>query len=109
MGYPSKADEVRILMEQADCRPLEQTRAVIRKEELLAMQAEVRRVHVDEKIYHYIVALSQATREHSQLALGLSTRGSLAVAAMARALLWPLIRTSTSFASVTVPMPTDRA
>ena len=85
MGYPSKADEVRILMEQADCRPLEQTRAVIRKEELLAMQAEVRRVHVDEKIYHYIVALSQATREHSQLALGLSTRGSLAVAAMVRA------------------------
>lgn len=85
MGYPEKTDEVEILMEQAEARPLDATRAVISKDDLAAMQAEVKQVYVHKVIYDYIVELSRATRDHELLSLGLSTRGSLAVASMAKA------------------------
>lgn len=85
MGYPEKADEVEILMEQSESRPLDETKAVITREELVEMQEEVRRVYVGKVIYDYIVELSRCTREHSMLELGLSTRGSLAIAGMVKA------------------------
>lgn len=85
MGYPEKKDEIEILMEQAECHPLEEAKAVITKEELLKMQQEVRKIYVHKVIYEYIVELSNYTRNHKMLSLGLSTRGSLAVASMARA------------------------
>lgn len=85
MGYPEKKDEVEILMEQAQSRPLDQVKAVIRREDLLVMQEEVRRVYMSRPIYDYIVELSRCTREHPQIALGLSPRGSLAVSHMVRA------------------------
>jgi MoxR-like ATPase len=36
-------------------------------------------VHVDESLRNYIIALIQATRTHSELALGASPRGTLAL------------------------------
>lgn len=85
MGYPEKKDEVEILMEQSESRPLDATKAVITKDELLEMQREVKKVYVHRVIYDYIVELSRCTREHSMLSLGLSTRGSLAVSSMVKA------------------------
>lgn len=85
MGYPKKEDELEILMEQAESRPLDAARAVITKDELLEMQKEVKKTYVHRVIYDYIVELSRCTREHSMLSLGLSTRGSLAVSSMAKA------------------------
>lgn len=85
MGYPEKQDEVEILMEQAESRPLDAVRAVVTKDELMEMQNEVRKIYVHRVIYDYIVELSRCTREHSMISLGLSTRGSLAVSSMVRA------------------------
>lgn len=85
MGYPEKKDEIQILMEQAECRPLEKTHSVITGAELLEMQEEVRQVFVHRVIYAYIVELSRYTRNTPLLELGLSTRGSLALSAMVRA------------------------
>lgn len=85
MGYPSRADEVDILKSQATARPLDAVRTVITREELLAMQKEVKNVIVKDVIYQYIVDLSQATRSHPGISLGLSPRATLAIASMARA------------------------
>ena len=85
MGYPKKKDEIEILMEQSECRPLDFVKPVIRKEELQAMQEEVRRVFIHRAVYAYIVELSNQTRENPLIELGLSTRGSLSVAAMVKA------------------------
>lgn len=85
MGYPEKEDEIEILMEQAETRPLDFVRPVITKEELQAMQEEVKKIYVHKVIYEYIVELSRCTRNHEMLSLGLSTRGSLAVASMVKA------------------------
>lgn len=85
MGYPDADSEVRILKEQAKVRPLDHIRTVISREELLGMMEDVREVLVREEIYRYIVALAAETRKHPGIAQGLSTRGALAVASLARA------------------------
>ena len=64
---------------------LDRVQPVMQAADLLAMQQEVDEVYMSDEIMRYIVGLSQATRQDSRLALGLSPRASLAVAGMARA------------------------
>ena len=49
--------------------------AVVTPSELLAMQAAVERVVVDESVGRYCVALTAATRTHSDVLMGASPRG----------------------------------
>jgi MoxR-like ATPase len=53
---------------------------------LLELQRQVWEVHVDDTVRDYIVRLVQATRSHSDLALGASPRGSLSLFKTAQAL-----------------------
>lgn len=85
IGYPDKTDELKILMTRDNSNPMNTVRAVINGDELLAMQEEVERVHIHEVVYQYIVDLVGATREHEMIELGISPRGSLALAKMAKA------------------------
>jgi len=48
-------------------------------EELLLIQEQVRNIHVDPSIREYIVAIANATRNHQNIYLGASPRGSLAL------------------------------
>ena len=59
---------------------------VIGRELLMRARAEVRAVHVADSLHDYLVDLVRATREHPAVALGVSTRGLLALARAARAL-----------------------
>lgn len=85
MGYPDADSEVKILREQAAFRPIDFVESVITKGELLSMIDEVKQITVRDEIYQYIVALAAETRKHPGIAQGLSTRGALAVASLARA------------------------
>jgi MoxR-like ATPase len=89
LGYPTRDDEVIVLDRQQYSHPVETLEQVVSAEDLLAAQAEVRQVHVSVELRQYIVDLSSATRRHSDVYLGASPRGSLALfrAAQARALL----------------------
>ena len=77
--------EMAILKGQAQQNPLAQVRPVTNRQELLEMQAQVRRVLVSDTVYQYIVTLCSETRRHPGIELGLSPRGTLALAAIARA------------------------
>lgn len=85
IGYPDEKDELQILKVQAHATPLNDVRTIITRNELIQMQHEVKYVTVQDCIYEYMVRLSAATRKHPGITLGLSTRGTLAVAAVARA------------------------
>lgn len=85
MGYPSKDDEITILKNQALKSPLQSIRPVTNKQELLQMQAQVRQVMISDPIYQYMVNLSTETRRHPGIELGLSPRGTLALASIAKA------------------------
>ena len=54
--------------------------------ELLALSERISDIHVDETLERYILALVRATRTHPEVALGASTRGSLALYKTSQAL-----------------------
>ena len=86
LGYPSMADEKQILLNLWREHPITQLGQIVNGDDLLALQAQVWEVHVDETLQDYIVSLVAATRSHPDLALGVSPRGSLALFKAAQAL-----------------------
>ncbi len=79
VGYPARADELRILTTQPGRSLLDNLRPVMAADEIVQMQDEVPKVRIDPAIMDYILDLTEATRRHEQLHLGLSTRGALAL------------------------------
>jgi len=79
LGYPSPADEIRILEAQQYVHPIETIEQVMERDELLDMQEQIKDVFVHDAIKEYIVALVGATRRHPDVYLGSSPRGSLAL------------------------------
>jgi MoxR-like ATPase len=87
LGYPSPQEEVTILENQQFTHPVDDLQQIIPVDELLHTQDEVKKVYIDSEIRRYIVDVVRATREHEDVYLGASPRGSLALmrAAQARA------------------------
>lgn len=77
IGYPELADEIRILELQHLRHPLLDLQPVATAEEVLDAQEAVKTVYVSPAVERYIVELVRATREHSDVYLGASPRGSL--------------------------------
>ena len=84
MGYPELKDEVEILKGKSTSS-VKQIKPVLPMEHLILMKQRVEEVHVNDRLYAYIATLSQATREHPYIELGLSPRGSIACVRMAKA------------------------
>ena len=85
MGYPDLRDEVEILKGKSAASAISQVHPVMNMGQLVQMKAQVEDVYVSDQIFSYIAKLSQTTREHSYIDLGLSPRGSIACARMAKA------------------------
>jgi MoxR-like ATPase len=86
VGYPSAQDEWDILQRRLDRREDEvELRAVVDRDELLAMQRAVEEVHVSESLGRYMVAVVTATRESASVQVGASPRGTLALMKLSRA------------------------
>lgn len=84
VGYPEREDEIRILSGERK-NPAEGLSSVITPEGLLALREEVSRIHVEEILYGYMVDIARATRNHPDIRLGVSPRGTMALSSMARA------------------------
>lgn len=84
VGYPEREDEIRILSGERK-NPAEGLSSVITTEGLLALREEVSRIHVEESLYGYMVDIARATRNHPDIRLGVSPRGTMALSSMARA------------------------
>ena len=79
LGYPSQLEEIVILDEQKRVHPLEDLAEVLGVEELIELQTAVREIYVDSSVSDYIVRLVNGTRNHPDVYLGASPRGSLAL------------------------------
>ncbi|HEX8629675.1 MAG TPA: MoxR family ATPase [Catenuloplanes sp.] len=86
VGYPERGAEVRVLLDDSAGVSPEQLLPAVSLEELANVIEVVRRSHVDEQVCDYAVRLAAATREHDDLRLGASPRGSVALVRAARAL-----------------------
>lgn len=84
VGYPEREDEIRILSGERK-NPAEGLSSVITPEGLMSLREEVSRIHVEESLYGYMVDIARATRNHPDIRLGVSPRGTMALSSMARA------------------------
>lgn len=85
LGYPKTEDERRILQTRPASTVLDRVEPVIDAQELVELQNRTDAVEIDGAILDYIVRFATATRDDDRLRLGLSPRGSLALAQAARA------------------------
>ena len=87
IGYPTKEQEKEILERRRRRREDDVRISPVQSaDQVLAMQQGVEDVHVDDAIETYIVEIVTRTRAHSQVEVGASPRGSLALLKLSRAL-----------------------
>ncbi len=86
IGYPNQDEEIQIVLEQRERHPLEQISPETVIDEIVELQAQVRRIEVEQSIVRYLTELVRATREDARLALGASPRAALVLYRTAQAL-----------------------
>ncbi|NLP13833.1 MAG: MoxR family ATPase [Clostridium sp.] len=79
IGYPERSEECDILSRFQTANPIESLKPVADSDNILCMQNNVKKVHVDSTINNYIVDIVSKTRFHSDIRLGASPRGSLSL------------------------------
>ena len=89
LGYTSLSNEIKILEQQKLIHPILELEPVINIDEILAAQEIIKHIHVSDPVKRYIVEMVRETREHPEVYLGSSPRGSLGLfrAGQARAAL----------------------
>ncbi len=85
MGYPDVESEYNILKSKQNRNPLDSVKAIASAEDIVLMQQAAEEIFVSDANYDYIARLAYATRNHPMLDLGMSPRGSIATARLARA------------------------
>jgi MoxR-like ATPase len=85
IGYPTLADEARMLSEQTSGTPLEELEAVTTGGEVSALADDAQAIYVEESVNRYVVALLRHTRGDSRLYLGGSPRAGIALVRVAKA------------------------
>ncbi len=84
MGYPDEKQEAAILKAKASRKNAPEVMPVMTSSELMSLRSAAEDIFVSDELYDYIARLSAATRSDRRLELGVSTRGSIAAAAMAK-------------------------
>jgi MoxR-like ATPase len=88
LGYPAAEEESAMLSRFKESNPIRSLQPVADSSGLIEAQELVTKIHVDEKINKYIVAIVRATRQSEDVALGGSPRASLCLYRAAQA--WAL-------------------
>jgi MoxR-like ATPase len=86
LGYPSLEEEGKMLLRLQHGHPIDELQPVARAEDILAAQAAVRDVHLDDKVRTYILQIVHGSRDHEDVLLGASPRASIALFRTAQAL-----------------------
>lgn len=79
LGYLTAEQEGAMLVNLGGRHPIETLETQVDGTTIPQLAEQVWQVHVDETLRNYIVALTQATRSHGELAMGASPRGTLAL------------------------------
>ncbi len=77
LGYPLEKDEIEILDRQQIQHPINELGFVASVKDVLTAQQKLRSVHIAPPVKSYLVNLVQRTRNHEDIYLGASPRGSL--------------------------------
>jgi MoxR-like ATPase len=79
LGYPSLEEESKMLERLQKSHPIDELGPVVTAQDILNCQQTVREIYVDERIRRYLLEIVAATRDHTDVSLGASPRGSIAL------------------------------
>ncbi|MET0448397.1 MAG: MoxR family ATPase [Aeromicrobium sp.] len=85
MGYPDAAAELAMVRGREADNPFDTLSAVASVEDITAMIAAARAIHVSSSVEQYVVDIAQATRVDAELRLGASPRATLQLIRAAKA------------------------
>ncbi|MBL4590859.1 MAG: AAA family ATPase, partial [Phycisphaerales bacterium] len=88
LGYPDADAETNLLDLRPSTMMLDSLPPVLNADDIVAIQNEVDKIHLSEPVRRYIVEIAHQTREADEIRVGLSPRGSLALAQASRAWAW---------------------
>tara|TARA_R110002073_G_scaffold104622_1_gene236264 strand:+ start:56255 stop:57184 length:930 start_codon:yes stop_codon:yes gene_type:complete len=88
LGYPSEESERNLLQLRPSRTMLGSLEPVIHADQVIQIQSEIDKIHLSDPVKEYIVNFARATRESDQIDVGISPRGSLALAHASRAWSW---------------------
>jgi MoxR-like ATPase len=86
VGYPDAAAEKEILKRFSNGNRHTVSRAVLDPEEVLSLQEESHKIHIDDSVVDYMILIVNRTREHPEIELGISPRGTAALFRAAQSL-----------------------
>jgi len=90
IGYPTQEEEIDILDRfSTNARPMEELRAICTSQDILSLQRAVGTVYASREVRAYVAMIAAASRKHSGMQLGISTRAAISLirASQARAML----------------------
>ncbi len=79
LGYPDRAIATQLLIDTSNRARASLVKAVIKPEAVTTMAELAEKVHIDPSIAEYVISIVEATREDDDVALGVSTRGAMAL------------------------------
>ena len=86
MGYPDEQSERKLLKGISDEHPITSLKPVSGQDELDSVLKQVKEVVIEDSVLEYIISIVNETRNHRDIQLGVSPRGSIALMETARAL-----------------------
>ena len=86
IGYPDMAQEIEIVKGNQRGNITDSIRPILRADQLVLLQKEVENIYIHDVIYSYIGELVTETRKHPMIELGISPRGTVALAKMTKAI-----------------------
>jgi len=85
LGYPTAADEIRIMDDQRIQHPIEGLKPIVKLKEIKQAVEDVKQIYISAPVKKYILDLTTRTRQSGDVYLGASPRGSLSLARAGRA------------------------
>ena len=85
LGYPSPEDEQRVIRKQPARTTLQSLKTVMSSKDVVSIQDQVDEIKISDELVEYMIAIATATRQAEDLQVGVSPRGTLAMAQTARA------------------------
>ncbi|MGD6775263.1 AAA family ATPase [Sutcliffiella horikoshii] len=79
LGYPTMEEEKEMMNKYRLDEPIKQLTSFFSKEEVMELQEQVKQVKVSSVVEDYILEIVQMTRNHEEIELGVSPRGTLAL------------------------------
>jgi MoxR-like ATPase len=86
IGYPRRSDELQLFTDHRHGEPIESLEQVLSASDVLALQAAVREVRMDDALAEFLLDIVEATRHTPELTVGASPRGALFLYRAAQAL-----------------------